>query len=87
MRLRDQEPRLTGFASGGEKGLWFSAVRSSDTTLVIADSVIDALSSAALHPDEVARYVITGGAMNPNQPGLISAAADGAGEPGDHCRR
>jgi hypothetical protein len=65
---------FTGFARGGEKGLWFSAARRSDTTLVLAESGIDALSYAALHPDEHARYASTGGAMNPNQPALIAAA-------------
>lgn len=40
---------FTGFARGGEKGLWFSAAKSSDTALVLAESGIDALSYAALH--------------------------------------
>lgn len=65
---------FTGFAKGGDKGLWFSAARAGDMTLVIAESGIDALSYAALHPDEHARYASTGGAMNPNQPALIAAA-------------
>jgi hypothetical protein len=65
---------FTGFARGGEKGLWFSAARKLDTTLVLAESGIDALSYAALHPDEHARYASTGGAMNPIQPVLIAAA-------------
>jgi hypothetical protein len=56
---------------------------------VIAESGIDVLSYAALHPDEAARYVSTDGAMNPNQPALITAASArmGQGEPGDHCGR
>ncbi len=66
--------RFTGFAKGGDKGLWFSAVNKGDTTLVIAESAIDALSYAALKPDEHTRYASTGGAMNPNQPALIYAA-------------
>lgn len=41
---------------------------------MFAESAIDALSYAALHPDERARYASTGGAMNPNQPALIAAA-------------
>jgi hypothetical protein len=65
---------FTGFAKGGDKGLWFSAARAGDTTLVIAESGIDALSYAALHPDEAARYASTGGSMNPNQPALIRSA-------------
>jgi hypothetical protein len=65
---------FTGFAPGGEKGLWFSAASTGDTRLVIAESGIDALSHAALHPDAHARYASTGGAMNPSQPALIRAA-------------
>jgi hypothetical protein len=53
---------FTGFARGG------------DTALVIAESGIDALSYAALHPDKAARYASTGGTMNPNQPALLQAA-------------
>jgi len=71
---------FTGFARGGEKGLWFSAVKSSDTALVIAESGIDALSHAALHPDNNARYASTGGAMNPNQPALIRGAIEKMGQ-------
>jgi hypothetical protein len=71
---------FTGFAKGGDKGLWFSAARAGDMTLVIAESGIDALSYAALHPDEHARYASTGGAMNPNQPALIRAAIEKMGQ-------
>ena len=31
---------FTGFAAGGEKGLWMSRVRATDTALVIAESAI-----------------------------------------------
>jgi len=65
---------FTGFSPGGDKGLWFSAVRKDDTALVIAESAIDALSYAALHPDAHTRYASIGGAMNPNQPALIASA-------------
>jgi len=65
---------FTGFSKGGDKGLWFSAARVGDTSLVIAESGIDALSYAVLHPDDNARYASTGGAMNPNQPVLIQSA-------------
>ena len=67
---------FTGFAPGGEKGFWMSRVRSTDTALVIAESGIDALSYAALHPHEHARYASFGGALNPHQPGLIQAAVE-----------
>ena len=67
---------FTGFAPGGEKGLWMSRVRGTDTALVIAESAIDALSYAVLHPDENARYASFGGTMNPSQPALIRAAIE-----------
>jgi hypothetical protein len=72
--------RFTGFSKGGEKGLWFSAARVGDTALVIAESGIDAVSYAALHLDENARYASTGGAMNPNQPALIRSAIEKMGQ-------
>ena len=71
---------FTGFARGGEKGLWFSVANSSDTALVLAESGIDALSHAALHPNRNARYASTGGAMNPNQPALIRGAIEKMGQ-------
>ena len=67
---------FTGFAPGGEKGLWISGVQRTDTALVLAESGIDALSYAALHPDDNARYASFGGAMNPFQPALIRAAIE-----------
>lgn len=71
---------FTGFAKGGEKGLWFSVARAGDLRLVIAESAIDALSYAVLHPDDYARYASTGGAMNPNQPALIRSAIEKMGQ-------
>ena len=71
---------FTGFSRGGEKGLWFSAIKSTDTALVIAESGIDALSHAALHPNDTARYASTGGAMNPDQPALIRGAIEKMGQ-------
>ena len=43
--------RFTGFAAGGQKGLWLSHSRPNDRRLVLAESAIDALSHAALFPD------------------------------------
>jgi hypothetical protein len=71
---------FTGFAPGGEKGLWMSRVRSTDTALVIAESAIDALSYVALHPDENTRYASFGGTMNPSQPAIIEAVTVDAGK-------
>lgn len=65
---------FTGFSAGGTKGLWFSRTKPTDARLVIAESALDALSYAALFPDDHARYFSTGGSLNPAQPALISAA-------------
>ena len=64
---------FTGFAKGGEKGLWLSHTRPDDMCLVFAESAIDALSYAALHPHEQSRYASLGGTPNPKQPALIAA--------------
>jgi hypothetical protein len=57
---------FTGFASGGQKGLWLSHCRRHDRRLVLAESAIDALSHAALFPDaaDQTRYASLAG--NPN---------------------
>jgi hypothetical protein len=65
---------FTGFAKGGEKGLWESHDQDEDTAIVIAESAIDALSHAALFPNTGARYRSIGGAVNDRQPLLIRAA-------------
>jgi len=70
----------TAFAPGGEKGLWFSVVKSGDERLVFAESAIDALSHHVLHPGERTRYASIGGALNPTQPALIRAAIERMGE-------
>jgi hypothetical protein len=65
---------FTGFAKGGEKGLWESHDQDGDTAIVFAESAIDALSHAALFPALSARYRSIGGAVNDRQPALIKAA-------------
>jgi hypothetical protein len=65
---------FTGFAKGGSKGLWFSCLSRADTCLVIAESALDALSYAALFPDDHARYFSTGGGVSPAQTALIARA-------------
>jgi DNA-binding transcriptional MerR regulator len=65
---------FTGFAAGGEKGLWLSHQRPDDNRLVCAESAIDALSYAALHPETSARYASIGGTPSPKQIVLIAAA-------------
>ncbi|MCP4932774.1 MAG: DUF3991 domain-containing protein [bacterium] len=66
---------FTGFAKGGAKGLWFSAVNHTDRAAVIAETAIDAISYHALHPDPYTRLFSTGGSLNPDQPDLIARAA------------
>ena len=58
------------------EGLWIPGVQHTDIALVLAESGIDALSYAALHPDDNARYASFGGAMNPFQPALIRASIE-----------
>jgi hypothetical protein len=65
---------FTGFSSGGTKGLWLSQERPDDNRLVLCESAIDALSHAALFPDDHARHASIGGKPNPIQPELIRAA-------------
>ena len=54
---------FTGFAAGGQKGLWFSHTQPADRRLVLTESAIDALSYAALFPDaeDQTRYASLGG--------------------------
>lgn len=63
----------TGFARGGEKGLWLSQSEATDNRLVLCESAIDALSYAALFPSLHTRYASLGGQMNPKQPALLKA--------------
>jgi hypothetical protein len=67
--------RFTGFAAGGQKGLWLSHSRPQDRRLVLAESAIDALSYAALFPDaeDQTRYASLGGTPNFQQPALVQA--------------
>jgi Toprim-like/Protein of unknown function (DUF3991) len=66
---------FTGFAAGGEKGLWFSHIRCDDRRLILAESAIDALSHAALFPDaeDQTRYASLGGKPSRRQMGLLQA--------------
>lgn len=69
-------PDFTGFAKGGEKGLWTSRTETSDTRLVFTESAIDALSYHALHKDPHTRYMSTGGALSYKQRALIQGAIE-----------
>ena len=67
---------FTGFAAGGQKGLWFSNTRCDDRRLILTESAIDALSHAALFPDadDQTRYASLGGKPSRRQMGLFQAA-------------
>jgi hypothetical protein len=67
---------FTGFAPGGVKGLWHSAVKPSDFWLVLTESAIDAYSFHVIHGGDGARYMSTGGALNPQQPALLRGAME-----------
>lgn len=64
-----------GFSSGGQKALWLSHDLPDDKQLVFCESAIDALSYAALFPDDHARYASVSGKLSPHQPELIRRAA------------
>ena len=66
---------FTGFAPGGEKGLWLSATTVQDTALVITESAIDALSHFALRRMATYRYASIAGTLNHTQPELLRHAA------------
>lgn len=65
---------FTGFAPGGEKGLWCSRPRETDRCFVITESAIDALSYAAVKSMERSRFFSTGGELNHQQPDIIQSA-------------
>jgi hypothetical protein len=64
---------FTGFAAGGQKGVWISCTRPDDRRLVLAESAIDALSYAALFPDceDRTRYISLGGKPSARQMALV----------------
>lgn len=66
---------FTGFAAGGQKGLWLSHTRRDDRRLILAESAIDALSYAALFPDakDQTRYASLGGKPSRRQMDLLQA--------------
>ena len=73
---------FTGFAAGGQKGLWFSHTQPADRRLVLTESAIDALSYAALFPDaeDQTRYASLGGTPSSRQAGLLHATIAGLPE-------
>ena len=74
MWLEKKNSGFTGFATGGERGLWESHDLPDDDCLVLTESAIDSVSYAALFPDARPRYRSIGGQVNDQQPALIRAA-------------
>jgi hypothetical protein len=66
---------FTGFSPGGTKGLWLSREEPGDDRLVLCESAIDALSYAALYPEERSRYGSFAGQISPAQREWIRATA------------
>jgi hypothetical protein len=64
---------FTGFATGGTKSAWQSALRDSDRALAITESAIDALSHHQLHSEqrEITRYLSISGQPSPAQIELL----------------
>ncbi|MFY0601647.1 MAG: toprim domain-containing protein [Cyclobacteriaceae bacterium] len=60
------------FVRGSKKTLWRSNIKSSDNTLMIAETPIDAMSYQILHELKTAFYVATGGGFSAAQGKLIS---------------
>ena len=71
-----------GYAKGGQKGLWFSNALPEDTTLIVCEGAIDALSYHALHRPEHTRYFCIAGEMNPMQRGTSGIGHEEAPEGG-----
>lgn len=65
---------FSGFSSGGMRGLWASRTARGDRAMVVAESAIDALSYAQIHPDASCRYLSSGGALSTRQLELLGKA-------------
>lgn len=63
---------FTGFAKHGQKSLWGSRISPADDRLAICETALDALSYAQLFGPRGLRVVSTAGALNPEQPGLLT---------------
>ncbi|MEM9409508.1 MAG: DUF3991 and TOPRIM domain-containing protein [Planctomycetota bacterium] len=66
---------FTGFAPGGEKGLWCSRPRQTDRIMVVSESAIDAMSVAAIFNPNDLRLFSTAGACSPSQIDCLKSAA------------
>lgn len=69
---------FTGFAEGGEKGIWFSQGLEVSRKIVICESAIDCLSHAELNQDISIGYVSIAGTLSDKQKRELSVLAKGA---------
>ena len=65
---------FTGFAKGGEKGLWYSSNLGHAGRVVVVESAIDAMSHAQINGDQEAAYISVGGSMSDKQRELLAGA-------------
>jgi hypothetical protein len=65
---------FTGFAKGGEKGLWISSNLNHAERVVIVESAIDAMSHAQAKKDRESAYISIGGSMSDKQRDLLAGA-------------
>jgi 5S rRNA maturation endonuclease (ribonuclease M5) len=73
---------FTGFAVGGEKGLWHSSNLGTASRIVIVESAIDGLSHAQIKRAPEAGYVSVGGALSDKQRDLVAGLLEKALERG-----
>jgi len=68
---------FTGFAKGGQKGVWYSSNITRADRIVIVESAIDALSHAELkQTGQETAYISTSGSLSPAQLELIKRLSD-----------
>ena len=63
LELKDEKKSI--FVKGSEKRFWVSNYIAGDDTLIIAESVVDAISHSILFPNQTAVYAATGGGVSP----------------------
>ncbi len=74
--LERRNSNFKSFLKGGKKGLWVSKTFKSDKYLFVAESPIDCLAHAQMHPGQTdTRYVATSGTLANETKKLLLAAA------------
>lgn len=68
--------RFKGFATGSEKGLWFSNFKQNDTRIVLCESAIDAMSYHQLKGNAFTYYLSIDGQLTQKQLILIDNLID-----------